>query len=76
MAEGTSVRRAGKADAGDVAVLVNIATHGLFADLRGRESNSGGTYSPIEIGRLQVLGDGVLSWRHANLAERTARPQA
>jgi len=41
MTEGTSVRRAEKADAGDVAVLINIATHGLFADLWGREKQLG-----------------------------------
>ena len=50
MADGATVRRANKADAGDVAILINVATHGLMADIWGRESGADGTYSPIEVG--------------------------
>jgi ribosomal protein S18 acetylase RimI-like enzyme len=63
------VRRATKADAGDVAVLINIATHGLFADLWSREEGPSASYSSIELGRRKVLDDGDISWRHANVAE-------
>lgn len=67
MTSDTIVRCATKADAGDLAVLINIATHGLMADFWRRESGSDGTYNSMEVGRLKVLGDGELSWRNANL---------
>ena len=63
------VRPASKADASEVAVLVNIATHGLFADLWGRESSEPAAFNPVEVGRRKVLDEGELSWRHASLAE-------
>jgi ribosomal protein S18 acetylase RimI-like enzyme len=70
MAGEITVRRGTRADAGDVAILINIATHGLFADLWSREEGAGTTYSPIEIGRRKVLAEAELNWRHANLAEQ------
>lgn len=63
------VRPASKADASEVAVLVNIATHGLFADLWGRESSEPAAFNSVEVGRRKVLDEGELSWRHASLAE-------
>lgn len=62
------VRPARKADAGEIAMLINIATRGLFADLWGREQDAA-TCNSLEAGRRIVLGDGELSWRHADLAE-------
>ncbi len=70
MSDETTVRPARKADAGDVAVLINVATHGLFADLWSREEGADAAYSPLEIGRRKVLAEGEFNWRHANLAEQ------
>jgi ribosomal protein S18 acetylase RimI-like enzyme len=69
MAE-VSLRPARPSDASDVALLINIATHGLIAQVWGREEGAAESYNPIEMGRLHVLRDGDdLSWRNATLAE-------
>lgn len=63
-------RAARPSDASDVALLINIATHGLTSEIWGREERAKETYSPIEIGRLYVLKDeDDFSWRYATLAE-------
>jgi ribosomal protein S18 acetylase RimI-like enzyme len=65
-----SIRPARKADASDIALLVNIAAHGGPAQGWARDDAAEGTYDPIEIGRLHVLGDdAIFSWRNATMAE-------
>jgi ribosomal protein S18 acetylase RimI-like enzyme len=62
-------RAATPSDATDVALLTNIATHGLTAVIWASEEGAAGTYNPIEVGRQHVLRDGDdLSWRHATIA--------
>lgn len=70
MSEAIAIRPARKADASDIALLINIAAHGGPADGWARSQDAAGTYSPIEIGRLQLLReDGAFSWRNAFMAE-------
>jgi ribosomal protein S18 acetylase RimI-like enzyme len=65
-----SIRPARKADASDIALLVNIAAHGGPADGWAHEQDAAGTYNPIEIGRLQILREeGAFTWRNATMAE-------
>jgi ribosomal protein S18 acetylase RimI-like enzyme len=65
-----SFRPARRSDASDIALLTNVATHGLTADVWALEQEAAGTYSPIEVGRLHVLREGDdLNWRHATIAE-------
>jgi len=65
-----SIRPARKADASDIALLVNIAAHGGPADGWAHEQDATDTYNPIEVGRLQILReDGAFTWRNATMAE-------
>lgn len=64
------LRPASISDTSDIAVLSNIASHGLLGDIWSRKEEATGTYSPIEVGRLSVLREGhELSWRNAIIAE-------
>jgi ribosomal protein S18 acetylase RimI-like enzyme len=64
------LRPASVSDTSDIAVLANIASHGLLGDVWGRSKDATGTYSPIEVGRLSVLRDGDdFNWRNATMAE-------
>lgn len=70
MSEAIAIRPARKADASDIALLINIAAHGGPADGWAHSQDAEGTYNPIEIGRLQVLREeGAFTWRNATMAE-------
>lgn len=64
-----SIRPATKADAAEVALLVNIATHGAIRFAWEGEAEQG-TYNLIEVGRAKMLDDSEdMSWRRAHVAE-------
>lgn len=65
-----AIRPATKADASEVALLVNVATHGGIGMGWAHDKRAKGTYDPIEVGRLDMLdeSDG-LNWRNASIAE-------
>jgi ribosomal protein S18 acetylase RimI-like enzyme len=63
-------RPARKSDASDIALLVNVATHGGIARSWAANEEAADTYDPIEIGRLQMLeDDDTFNWRNATMAE-------
>lgn len=64
------IRPATKADASEVALLANIATHGGLRASWEYDKRAAGSYDPIEVGRLDLLDerDG-LNWRNASIAE-------
>jgi ribosomal protein S18 acetylase RimI-like enzyme len=64
-----SLRQAGKADAAEIALLVNIAVHGNMARGWAHDEQAEGTYEPLEVGRLEMLKDDVFGWRSATMAE-------
>jgi ribosomal protein S18 acetylase RimI-like enzyme len=65
-----SLRPARKSDASEIALLVNIATHGGIANGWSHDDEAAEAYDPIEIGRLQMLkDDGSFNWRNATMAE-------
>lgn len=65
-----TLRQARPSDAGEIALLINIATHGLISQGWARDEGAEQSYSPIEMGRLHVLKDeDELSWRNTTLAE-------
>jgi len=66
-----TTRPARKSDAAEIALLVNIATHGGTNYGWTADARAGETYSPIEIGRLDMLKDEPFSWRNATIAETT-----
>ena len=64
------IRPARPADASDMAVLVDIAGHGLPAFFWGRSREADDPDSVFEIGRSRALRDeGSFSWRNALMAE-------
>ncbi|WP_055049111.1 GNAT family N-acetyltransferase [Devosia sp. A16] len=65
-----TTRPATKADASEIALLVNVATHGGIGMGWAHDARARGTYDPIEVGRLDMLDerDG-LNWRNATIAE-------
>jgi ribosomal protein S18 acetylase RimI-like enzyme len=65
--DGVTLRPATRSDAAEIALLVNIATHGLVSD-DWAARNTPGTHSPIEAGRLSVMDDETFSWRKATMA--------
>ena len=71
MSADLSVRPARKSDVTDIALLVNIATHGGVAQSWGADAAAAaGTYDPVEVGRLRMLReDEDLNWRRATMAE-------
>ncbi|HTJ59254.1 MAG TPA: GNAT family N-acetyltransferase [Devosiaceae bacterium] len=70
MTADVSIRPARKSDASDIALLVNIATHGGIAQGWANREEAAGTYDPIEVGRQQVLADDeTINWRNATMAE-------
>jgi ribosomal protein S18 acetylase RimI-like enzyme len=70
MSDAITVRPAKKADASDIALLVNIATHGGPAQRWAADERVKDAYDPAEIGRLSVLGEEApFSWRNATMAE-------
>jgi ribosomal protein S18 acetylase RimI-like enzyme len=63
------MRPATKADAAEIALLVNIATHGLVAEDGFTAKYSEGTYNPIEAVRLRVMNEyDAFYWRKATMA--------
>lgn len=69
MTEEITIRPATRSDAGEIALLINMATHGLIAEDWARAKDATGTYSPIEVGRMRVLDDSnPFNWRNSTLA--------
>lgn len=65
-----AIRPATKADASEIALLVNIATHGGIGMGWAHDARSKGTYDPIEVGRLDMLDErDELNWRNATIAQ-------
>jgi ribosomal protein S18 acetylase RimI-like enzyme len=65
-----TIRPATKADASEVALLVNIATHGGIRGGWEYDERAKGTYDPLEVGRLDMLDEtSELNWRNASMAE-------
>lgn len=65
-----AIRPATKADASEVALLVNIATHGGIGMGWANDARAKGTYDAIEVGRLDMLDErDELNWRNATMAE-------
>ncbi|HEY4200254.1 MAG TPA: N-acetyltransferase [Devosiaceae bacterium] len=65
-----TIRPAIKADAAEVALLVNIATHGGIGLGWAQDERAEGTYDPLEVGRLDMLDEkDELNWRNASMAE-------
>lgn len=71
MSGGISTRPARKSDASEIALLVNIATHGGMARGWAHDEKSEGTYDPVEVGRVEILDDkeAPFNWRSATMAE-------
>ncbi|MDB5541145.1 MAG: putative acetyltransferase [Devosia sp.] len=64
------MRPATRADASEVALLVNIATHGGIGNGWAHDQRAGDAYDPVEVGRLEMLEESdALNWRNATLAE-------
>jgi ribosomal protein S18 acetylase RimI-like enzyme len=61
-------RPATKADATDIALLVNIATHGGFGIGWAHAEGADEAYDPAEMGRLEMLTDDEFGWRNATMA--------
>ena len=69
MSERITIRPATRGDASDIALLINIATHGGVAHGWAAAEEAEGTYDPIEVGRQEVLSDDAdFSWRRATVA--------
>jgi ribosomal protein S18 acetylase RimI-like enzyme len=69
MSTGIVIRAATKSDAAEIALLVNIATHGLVVDEWVAGSDLTGIYSPLEVGRSLILAEKAFSWREGWIAE-------
>jgi len=70
LSETIVTRPARKSDASDVALLINVATHGGVARGWAADDEAGEAYDPAEIGRLEVLkDDDTFNWRNATIAE-------
>ena len=73
MSDSIVTRPARKSDASEIALLVNIATHGGM--IRGwvNDDKAAGTYDPLEVGRIEMLDDdeAPFNWRSATMAEST-----
>jgi ribosomal protein S18 acetylase RimI-like enzyme len=68
-----TIRPARPSDASDIALLINVATHGGIARGWAAEDEAGESYDPIEIGRLEVLRDDeTFNWRNATMADAPA----
>ena len=67
---GISTRPARKADAAEIALLVNIAVHGGIARGWAEGERAAGTYDPIEVGRLDMMdNDSEFGWTSVTMAE-------
>jgi ribosomal protein S18 acetylase RimI-like enzyme len=61
-------RPASKADATEIALLVNIATHGGVGIGWAHAEGADDAYDPAEMGRLEMLKDGEFGWRNVTIA--------
>lgn len=68
MSDKIVTRPATKADATEIALLVNIATHGGFAVGWAHAEGASEAYDPAEMGRLEMLKDDEFGWRNATMA--------
>jgi ribosomal protein S18 acetylase RimI-like enzyme len=65
-----TTRAARKADASDIALLVNIAVHGGMARGWAADEAAVDTYDPIEVGRIQMMRDDTeFGWKSVTVAE-------
>jgi ribosomal protein S18 acetylase RimI-like enzyme len=64
-------RPATKADATDIALLVNIATHGGIGMGWAHAEGADEAYDPAEMGRIEMLTDDEFGWRNATMATTT-----
>lgn len=72
MTGGIVTRPATRADAAEIALLVNIAVHGGIARGWAYGEAAEGTYDPIEVGRLEMLDDDTeFGWKSVTMAETT-----
>ena len=71
MSDSIVTRPARKSDASEIALLVNIATHGGMSRGWVNCHKAAGTYDPLEVGRLEMLDDkeAPFNWRSATMAE-------
>ena len=70
MTQKFDIRPARKADAAEIALLVNIAVHGSVAAGWAHDRQAEGTYEPLEVGRLEMLReDTPFGWKSATMAE-------
>ena len=68
MSETVVTRPATKADATDIALLVNIATHGGIGIGWAHADGIDDAYDPAEMGRLEMLKDDEFGWRNVTMA--------
>jgi len=66
---GVVTRPASKADATEIALLVNIATHGGIGMGWAHAKGADAAYDPAEMGRLEMLKDDEFGWRNVTIAE-------
>lgn len=67
-----AIRNATRADAADMAVLIDMAGHGLPAWLWQKRVENGEAGSALEAGRARAMrDDGAFSWRNAAVAEES-----
>lgn len=64
-----TLRPATRGDAAELALLVNIATHGGIGFGWANDERAKNTYNPMEVGRIDLLDDSeALNWRNATVA--------
>lgn len=69
MSDHIEIRPALRSDAADMALLVNIAGHGLPSYVWSRAEGADEVDSPFEIGRLRAMREtGSFSWKNTDLA--------
>ena len=64
-----AIRAARKADAAEIALLVNVAVHGTMSRGWAHSKEAEGTYDPLEVGRMEMLTGKEFGWRSAAMAE-------
>ena len=69
MTAAITTRPARKSDAAEIALLVNIAVHGGIARGWAARAAERGAYEPLEVGRLDMMGDSEFGWTNVTMAE-------